>query len=1005
MRKDYPKLLRRYNETLKLVVSHNLPSNYAGVTLRLGEGLSGRIAQTGQPLTIDDYREWAGRAAIYADSPFRRVLGVPLKSGSRVIGVLNVTDDQKTGPYAAEDIRLASLFADQAAIAVENARLFAETQRRANESAALYQVAQDLASQTDLSTLLKTIIAHATALLHASSGAIFLYDAARNQVELVLEQNFPHIPPLRLDLGEGMAGRVAQTRQPLIVDDYITWEHRSPKVEGVPFRASLDVPMIFGGELIGVLDLSEIGDSTRKFTDADARLLGLFAAQAASAVYNTRLLQQTQQRAQQLALLYDAALTLNRTIEPRQIVEYLLDITSTSVHAERADFFRYDSATRTLTFESGGGYAERLFPTLRTLQFAAGEPRGLVGLVAAERTPLYLPDTSADPRWIPIDPALHSALWVPVEREQHLFGVLAVTSTRTDAFSPTDQRLVALFANQVAVALERANLFQAERNRRAELAALYDLSRALANTDTLDAICNLVVQHTITTLPITFARLALLQGDALVVHAAHPVRILDHDLQVGNRVALADLPACQNALKHNQLILLNAATASANPIERAFCLLDLAKTMCCVPLCAGGHSLGVLMLGEMREPERQPFTTEMLDRARSIGDQAASAIRRAKLREQTEQRLRQVQALHTIDMTIAASLDLNVTLRVLVPQIATQLGADAVALLQYNPAAQLLTFLAGRGFRSKAIEQTPLRLGKGFAGRAALERVLSSESDLPAHPHKVERRFLIAEEQFVSRACTPLLAKGQLKGVLEVFFRAPFEPTPEWLELLETLGAQAALALDNAELFSNLQRSTLELSLAYEAIIEGWSRTIELHDPSTIGHAKRTAELTLELARALGVAEAELRPMRYGALLHNVGKLYIPDAIWHKRDALSPEEHAIVRQHPQKAYEILSASASLRPLIDIPYCHHEYWDGSGFPRGLVGEQIPLAARIFAVAEAWDTSLLRSRDSDADARAKARAYLRAQSGKRFDPRIVQVFLQTIGAPPDEKTPPS
>ncbi len=139
--------------------------------------------------------------------------------------------------------------------------------------------------------------------------------------------------------------------------------------------------------------------------------------------------QELRQRAEQLALLYDAVLTLNRAIEPRQIIEHLLEIANTSVRSDRADFFRYDPDTRTLTFESGGGYADHLIPTLRTLQFTSGEPRGLVGLVAAERTPLYLPDTSADPRWIPIDPAIRSALWVPVEREQQLYGVLAVTST------------------------------------------------------------------------------------------------------------------------------------------------------------------------------------------------------------------------------------------------------------------------------------------------------------------------------------------------------------------------------------------------------------------------------------------------------------------------------------------------------------------------------------------------------------------------------------------------
>ena len=1072
-------LMQPDNETLKLVVSHNLPGNYVGTTLRLDEGLSGRVAQTGQPVMVDDYKTWEGQVAAYSKESFRRVLGVPLKSGSRMIGVLNITDSEKTGPYQEEEIRLAGLFADQAAIALENARLFAETkrradefaalhettrglaelhdlqglleaivqraitllagsgggmylydgargdlqvvaathastpvgtrlemgegmagrvaqtrqplivddyrtwphrspkyagtpptavievpmlfggeligvlvveedqkttrkfteedarllslfatqaasvvhnarllaetQRRADEFAALYQVTQDLAIQTDLTDLLQTIIARATALLHAPSGAIFLYDAPRGEVELAVAKDYPLPLHLRLKLGEGMAGRVAQARQPLIVDDYRAWEHRSPKAEGVPFRASLDVPMIFGGELIGVLDLSEMGESERKYSEDNARLLSLFAAQAASAVYNARLLQQTQQRAEQLALLYDALLTLNRAIEPRQVIEHLLEIANQSVHSERADFYRYDPTQRLLTFESGSRYEAPLAAALRALKFAEGEARGLMGLVAAERTPLYLPDTHADPRWIPVDPTIRSALWVPVEREQQLFGVLVMTSARRDAFSPADQRLVALFANQVAVALERAHLFQAEQNRRAELSALYDLSRALADTDALDPIFDLVARRAVETLHVTFARLALVEGDMLAVQAARSLRTLSHDLGLGRRGVLTNLPCCQRALDQNEPTLLAAADSAIGANERAFVLLDPAKTLCLVPLRAGGQTFGLLMLGEARRPEREPFTPEKTRLARSIGDQAASAIHRPNLREQTEHRLRQLQALHTIDMTITASLDLNVTLSVLLAQAVAQLNAAAADVLRFNPHTQMLAYLAGHGFRSKAIEHSQVRLGSEYAGRAALERRTVSEPNLRAQRETLLRGFLCTDEDFVSCVCIPLIAKGEIKGVLEIFYRAPFSPGPDWLALGDTLGTQAALAMDNAELFDNLQRSNLELALAHDATIEGWARTLELRDKESAGHTQRATELTLRLARALGVPESQLIHMRRGALLHDVGKMSIPDVLLHKRGALTAEQERIVRDHPYKAYEISRRPSTCAP--------------------------------------------------------------------------------------------
>jgi PAS domain S-box-containing protein len=984
-------LLQPDNQTLKLFASHNMRGDYAGATLRLGEGLAGRVAQTGCPVMVEDHSQWEERAALFADAPFRQVLGVPLKSGNRVIGVLNVVDIEKAGAYQEEEIRLVSLLADQAAIAIENARLLAETQARADEFTALYETARDLMTQNDLNTLLRTIVTRATTLLKSKTGSIFLYDAERGDLELVVAQSDQIASRARLKLGEGMAGRVALSRQPLIVDNYSTWEHRLPEYNQIFFTAALQVPMIYGGELIGVLDVSEVGTFTRKFSETDARLLSLFAAQAASAVYNTRLLQQTRQRAEQLALLYDAVLTINRALEPHQIIEHLMQLIRQSVRAERADLFGYDPIQHTLIFEDGSGSSAELESLLRSLKFTEGNVHGLVGLVAQDRTPLYLPNVTVDSRWIPIDATIRSALWMPVEREKQLYGVLMITSPHLNAFAPADQRLVALFANQVAVTLERAHLSQTEQNRRAELTALYDLSRALADTDSRDAILKLVVRFAVETLRVTFARLALLERDTLIVEAVQPIRLLEHNLGIGSRNTETHLPGCQRALDQNQIMLLDATDPQISAPERDFLLLDLAKTLALVPLRSGGQTLGLLMLGEMRHPERKPFAVEQMRLARNIGDQAASALRRTKLREQIEHRLSQLQALHTIDLTINASLDLSVTLEVLLTQVTDQAGAAAADILAFNPQTQMLTYLAGRGFRSKGIETAQLRLGKEYAGRAALECRIVSEPDLPARRESLLRGFLHSVEGFVSCVCVPLIAKGQVKGVLEIFYRTPFQPDSEWLELVETLGTQAAIAIDNAELFDRLQRSNLELALAHDATIAGWSRALELRDPAPAGRTLRVTALTLRLARALGMREPELIHLRHGALLHDVGALSIPDTLWRKRGALTPEETQIVQEHPSQAHAILSSIPYLRPILDIPYCHHERWDGQGYPRGLAGEQIPLAARIFAVADAWDALTAEQPGQPAQTPNQARAYLQEMAGKIFDPRVVKAFL--------------
>jgi len=316
---------------------------------------------------------------------------------------------------------------------------------------------------------------------------------------------------------------------------------------------------------------------------------------------------------------------------------------------------------------------------------------------------------------------------------------------------------------------------------------------------------------------------------------------------------------------------------------------------------------------------------------------------------------------------------------------------------------QTLEYAAGRGFRTAALRHTRLRLGEGHAGRAALERRIVSIADLRQARDAFERAKLLDSENFVSYFGAPLVAKGQIKGVLEIFCRAPLPPLPsagggreggEWLSFLEALATQAAIAIDNAELFENLQRSNMELALAYDTTLEGWARALELRDYETEGHSRRVTDMTLAIARAMGISEAALAHVRRGALLHDIGKMGIPDTILLKSDKITDEEWEIMRKHPVYAYELLSPIRHLRPVLDIPYCHHEKWDGTGYPQGLKGEQIPLAARIFAVVDVWDALLSERPYRPAWSQEKALEYIQEQAGKHFDPQVVEVFTKHL-----------
>jgi putative nucleotidyltransferase with HDIG domain len=236
---------------------------------------------------------------------------------------------------------------------------------------------------------------------------------------------------------------------------------------------------------------------------------------------------------------------------------------------------------------------------------------------------------------------------------------------------------------------------------------------------------------------------------------------------------------------------------------------------------------------------------------------------------------------------------------------------------------------------------------------------------------------------------------GEVKGVLEVFHRSPLEPDNEWFNFLDALGRQAALAIENVTLFESLQRSNSELSLAYDATIQGWSHALDLRDKETEGHTQRVTELTLKLAKTFGLSEEEIVQVRWGALLHDIGKMGVPDEVLLKPGPLSEDEWVLMRKHPVYAFEMLSPIRYLRKALDIPYCHHEKWDGTGYPQGLKGNQIPLVARIFAVVDVYDALRSNRPYRPAWTEEKALEYIKASSGTFFDPRVVDVLLDSLG----------
>ncbi|CAG0962913.1 Cyclic di-GMP phosphodiesterase response regulator RpfG [Anaerolineales bacterium] len=359
-----------------------------------------------------------------------------------------------------------------------------------------------------------------------------------------------------------------------------------------------------------------------------------------------------------------------------------------------------------------------------------------------------------------------------------------------------------------------------------------------------------------------------------------------------------------------------------------------------------------------------------------------------------ESQLEQLATLRTIDLAITSGADLNQTLSMILDYVQKHLRVDAASVLLFNLQTQRLDFAAGAGFRTPALRHTHLRIGEGLAGQAAQERTIVHIPDLKKCKTELLRSAIFSEENFVVYYAVPLIAREQILGVLEIFHRSALTAKQEWENFLHTLAGQASIAIDNAMMLKDLQRSNVELTLAYDKTIDGWSRALNLRDKETEDHTRRVTDLTLRLARRMRIPESELIHIRRGSTLHDIGKVAIPDHILLKPAPLTKEEWNIMRRHPLIAAEILKPISYLTPAIPIPRFHHEKWDGSGYPDGLVGESIPLAARLFTLADVYDALTSNRPYRPAWSHAEALEYISKNSNLLFDPHIVPEFVQMM-----------
>lgn len=612
------------------------------------------------------------------------------------------------------------------------------------------------------------------------------------------------------------------------------------------------------------------------------------------------------------------------------------------LHTERCAIYEYDQISKRLSCFHFTGLSQGY------IQFILTEYNRVPGgQLLNDPRPIVINDCFASPLTQSIRPILeqeniYSYIVFPLFAQKQLIGALVAYYNKPFAFSTSDIEAGQTFAHFISAAIQNARLFSENRIKSNEQAMLFVAAQEMS-TKVRDfrSLLEFLAHQITQALNVTQTLIFSFDETQKNAHCLASYSLNDSSSQQISQPVQSDLKTIES-IRKGYPIPRSITDPLLNEEEKTKLKQSGIFTQLILPLSWQGSLVGYLEIRELHQP--RAFQQREIMLAQSLAAHVANALNAAKLFEQVERSEAYFRALTENAAEGIAVLDALGNIKYISPITEKLLGYPATTISQHR------------------IEEK-------------------------IHP---QDRTLV-RKRFIEVVKTP--------GLRQTITCRIQTKTSQWVILEATLNnllqhpSIQGIVINFRDVTQQKQAEE-QLKQAYEETLEGWAHALELRDKDTEGHTRRVTELTLKLARALKIDEDDLVHIQRGALLHDIGKVAIPDSILHKSSTLTQKEWQIMRQHPQYAYDMLKNIAYLQPALEIPYCHHEKWDGSGYPRGLKGEQIPLAARIFAVVDVWDALTSDRPYRPGWSQQKTLEYIKNLAGTHFDPAIVEIFIKLI-----------
>jgi PAS domain S-box-containing protein len=830
------------------------------------------------------------------------------------------------------DIRLGTLFANQAAVAIENARLYEETDRRLRESTTLQEISRLVNSSLQPEQIFQTLVETVASAFGYHFVAIYTLEGE----ELTLGAQAGYDPAAVyhvIPLNEGVNGRVARRGQAELIRDV----SQDPDfLEAAPEIVSeICVPIKKNDLVLGTLSVEST--ASEPLTEADLDLVSAISHQVSVAIQNAKLYEETRKRLGELSIVYQASIAATSTLDFAEIMERIAEVLQRTLGSTLLTLLLYDEDTQRLRIRAGAGYPPEV---VEHIQPRLGE--GITGSVALSGEPLNVPDVRGDARYVTSDETVRSELCVPLQVGDRIIGVLDVQSTRLAAFSDDDLRLASTLAGQLSLIIENARLYEETKKRLEELSTLHETSVAATSTMDLAEIFERAVG--------ALQRSLGFSNLTLMLH--------DEDEQRLKIVAAIGYPP-EVAAKVQPKVgegITGWVASTGEPL----CLPDVTKdpryiagderirSELCVPLEVGDKIIGVL---NVESPDLAAFSDDDARLLSTLAGQLAVIIENARLFEslgESEERFRGIFE--------------NVMLGLY------RTTPDG-RILMANPA--LVRMLGYPSFEELA------------------QRDLEEKRYQPEYPRSDFKRRIESEGQVVGLQSawkrydgTTLFIRESARAIRdEAGNTLYYEGTVE--DITEQKRAE-----------EDLQQSYHRLQRALEETVNALASMAEKRDPYTAGHQQGVAQLAVAIAKRMSLSQEQIEGIRVAAIVHDIGKIYVPAEILSKPGPLTDREFDMIRFHPQAGHDVLKTIEFPWPVGHIVLQHHEKMDGSGYPQGLSGEEILLEARILAVADVVVAMAAHRPWREARGIHEALQEIRQNRGVSYDPDVVDACLRVF-----------